>query len=59
MTFYYKNFGDTINFAEDSGWNNWLDDINDDTDPCSIDQAEQDALDYIKSLGYTVIMSEE
>ena len=58
MTFYYENFGETINFAEDLGWNNWLDAIDDDTDPCSIDEAEQDALDFIKSLGYEIDMSE-
>ncbi len=57
MTFEYKNFGDTINFAEDLGWHNWLDDIDDDTQPGDIDFLEEDALDYIFNRGYEIIIS--
>jgi hypothetical protein len=57
MTFEYKNFGDTINFAEDLGWYNWLDDIDDDTRPGDIDFLEEDALDYIFNRGYEIITS--
>jgi hypothetical protein len=58
MTFEYKNFGDTINFAEDLGWHNWLDDIDDnDAQPGDVDVLEEDALDYIFNRGYEIITS--
>lgn len=58
MTFEYKNFGDTINFAEDLGWYNWLDDIDDnDYQPGDIDLLEEDALDHIFNRGYEIITS--
>jgi len=57
MTFEYKNFGDTIAFAEDLGWHNWLADIGDDTQPSDIDVLEESALDYIFNQGYEIITS--
>jgi len=55
MTFEYKNFGDTINFAEDLGFHNWLDDVDDECDPHLIDALEGAALDYIWNRGYEIV----
>jgi hypothetical protein len=53
----YECFGETLSFAESLGWVDWLDDIdvNDDTDPQTLDEAEADALDFIRAAGYTVV----
>ena len=53
----YKHecFGETLSFAESLGWVDWLDDVDDDTDPQTIDEAEADALDFIRAAGYTVV----
>ena len=51
----YECFGETLNFAESLGWVDWLDDVDDDTDPQTIDEAEADALDFIRAAGYTVV----
>ncbi len=53
--FEYKNFGDTIAFAEDLGFHNWLDDVDDECDPHLIDVLEEDALDYIWNRGYEIV----
>jgi hypothetical protein len=51
----YECFGETLSFAESLGWVDWLDDVDDDTDPQTIDEAEADALDFIRAAGYTVV----
>ena len=53
----YECFGETLSFAESLGWVDWLDDIDvdDNTDPQTIDEAEADALDFIRAAGYTVV----
>ena len=51
----YECFGETLSFAESLGWVDWLDDVDDDTDPQTIDEAEADALDFIRASGYTVV----
>ena len=53
-TYVYECFGETLSFAESLGWVDWLDDVDDDTDPDTIDAAEGDAIDYIESKGYVV-----
>jgi len=55
----YECFSETLSFAESLGWVDWLDDVDDDTDPQTIDQAEADALDFIKENGYAVRMNGE
>ena len=51
----YECFGETLSFAESLGWVDWLDDVDDDSDPQTIDEAEADALDFIRAAGYTVV----
>ena len=53
----YECFGETLSFAESLGWVDWLDDIDvdDATAPQTIDEAEADALDFIRAAGYTVV----
>jgi hypothetical protein len=53
-TYIYECFAETLSFAESLGWVDWLDDVDDDTDPDTIDAAEGDAIDYIESKGYVV-----
>ena len=55
--FKYECLGETLSFAESLGWVDWLDNIivDDDTDPQTIDEAEADALDFIRAAGYTVV----
>tara|TARA_Y100000389_G_scaffold30218_1_gene25614 strand:- start:1619 stop:1870 length:252 start_codon:yes stop_codon:yes gene_type:complete len=53
-TYIYECFAETLSFAESLGWVDWLDDVDDDTDPDTIDAAEGDAIDYIESKGYAV-----
>ena len=57
--FKYECFGETLSFAESLGWVDWLDDVDDDTDPGTIDEAEADALDYIESHGYIVVYDDD
>ena len=54
--FNYECFAGTLSFAESLGWKCWLDDIEvtDNTSPDTIDQAEEDALDYIVKQGYEI-----
>jgi hypothetical protein len=52
--FNYECFAGTLSFAESLGWKCWLDEIMDETEPDTIDQAEEDALDYIVKLGYEI-----
>lgn len=54
--FRYDCFGETLSFAESLGWANWLDDVDDDTDPQTIDEAEVDALNFIREKGFTIEM---
>lgn len=54
--FRYDCFGETLSFAEGLGWANWLDDVDDDTDPQTIDEAEVDALNFIREKGFTIEM---
>ena len=55
--FKYECLGETLSFAESLGWVDWLDNIivDDDTNPQTIDEAEADALDFIRAAGYTVV----
>jgi len=55
----YECFSETLSFAESLGWVNWLDNIEDDTEPQMIDEAEVDALDFIRENGYIVCMNDE
>ena len=52
--FNYECFVGTLSFAESLGWKCWLDEIMDETEPDTIDQAEEDALDYIVKQGYEI-----
>lgn len=52
--FNYECFAGTLSFAESLGWKCWLDEIMDETEPDTIDQAEEDALDYIVKQGYVI-----
>tara|TARA_R100000908_G_C3747936_1_gene142939 strand:- start:1247 stop:1453 length:207 start_codon:yes stop_codon:yes gene_type:complete len=51
----YECFGETLSFAESLGWVDWLEDVDDDTNPDTIDALEADAIDYIESNGYAVV----
>ena len=50
-----KTVGDTIEFAESLGWVDKDDAWND----TMLEAIEQDAIDYIESQGYEVIMDDE
>ena len=54
--YHYDCFAESLSAAETWGWTNWLDDVDDDTDPQTIDAAEADALDHLESVGKVVIM---
>ena len=54
--YHYDCFAESLSAAESWGWTNWLDDVDDDTDPQTIDAAEADALDHLESVGKVVIM---
>lgn len=54
--YHYDCFAESLSAAETWGWTNWLDDVDDDTDPQTIDAAEADALDHLESTGKVVIM---
>ena len=53
--FIYESFGDTIEFAESLGWVDKDDAWND----AMLEAIEQDAIDYIESQGYEVIIDGE
>mgnify|MGYP003639354587 CR=1 FL=1 len=54
--FIYESFGDTIELAESLGWVDKDDAWNNEV---MIEAIEQDAIDYIESQGYEVIMDED
>ena len=55
-----KTLADTIEFAESLGWVDKDDSWNDTMDDGRVLEAiEQDAIDYIESQGYEVIMDDE
>ena len=53
--FIYESFGDTIEFAESLGWV----DKDDAWNEVMAEAIEQDAIDYIESQGYEVIIDED
>ena len=52
--FNYECLGETFSFAESLGWKCPLDEITDETDPDTIDDAEAEALDYITTKGFEI-----
>ena len=54
-TYVYESFGDTIEFAESLGWV----DKDDAWNEVMAEAIEQDAIDYIESQGYEVIMDDD
>jgi hypothetical protein len=60
--FIYESFGDTIEFAESLGWVDKDDAWNDtmiEANDVRVFEIEQDAIDYIESQGYEVIMDDD
>ncbi len=54
-TFEYKDFGETLEFAESIGWSDpYGDSDSGDWSSELADSCEQDAIDYIKSKGFTI-----
>jgi len=51
MQYQYESFGDTLAFAESLGW---IDTGDGNEISAEIDELEVDALDFIKSQGYTI-----